>query len=95
MLNAAMWNQVAIVAVGTLAGFALGLAYFTLLRRSVERLGSNAPGLGVTLTGSAFRISAVVGLFMALMSWSPVAAVAGLVGFAVARQHMLAVARSS
>ncbi|MGE0765171.1 MAG: ATP synthase subunit I [Hyphomicrobiaceae bacterium] len=95
MSNAAMWSQVAFVAVGTLSGFALGLAYFKLLRRSVVRLGSNAPGLGVTLAGSAFRISAVVGLFMALMSWSPVAAVAGLVGFAVTRQLMLAVARNS
>ncbi|MEZ5854380.1 MAG: ATP synthase subunit I [Hyphomicrobiaceae bacterium] len=94
MLNAAMWSQFAFVAVGSLAGFALGLAYFTLLRRSVERLGSDAPGLAATLAGSAFRISAVVSLFIALMSWSPVAAVAGLVGFALARHCMLAIVRS-
>lgn len=95
MVDGEMLSQFIFSTIGALAGYALGLAYFSALRRSVERLASDAPALGPTLAGSGLRIAAAVGLFVILMRWSPVAAVAGLGGFAVARHRMLAKARGA
>jgi hypothetical protein len=94
MPNAAIWSLFAFTCVGAVAGFALGLAYFALLRRSVERLSSEGPNVRVLLAGAAVRLAGALGLFLILMIWNPLAAVGGLVGFAIARQRMLAIAGS-
>ncbi|MEZ5852315.1 MAG: ATP synthase subunit I [Hyphomicrobiaceae bacterium] len=84
-----------IACIGAIAGFGLGLMYFEHLRRSVERLASNGPTVRGTIAGASVRLVCALGVFVALMLWSHLAAVGGLVGFSVARRRRLALAQRS
>jgi N-ATPase, AtpR subunit len=72
------------IACGALAGLALGLVYFALLRHTVaDYLRAASLWRGVALT--AVRFAAAAAVFWLLVHWSAAAAFAGLVGFTLAR----------
>jgi hypothetical protein len=72
------------ISCGALAGLALGLVYFALLRRAITDYLSGAGLKGpVLLTALRFGIAAVA--FWLLVQWSGAAAIAGLLGFTLAQ----------
>ena len=83
MTQIASANSLAI-ACGALAGLAVGLVYFALLRRAVAGYVSGADLKGpVLLTALRFGIAAVA--FWLLVQWSGAAAISGLLGFTLAQ----------
>lgn len=70
---------------GGLVGVLLGRIYFALLHKSTARLVHG--GLDWSFAGwTMVRLIGALAAFVLLMRWSPAAAIAGLVGFSLARQ---------
>jgi hypothetical protein len=84
MTQAAATKLAVAVACGGASGFALGLVYFALLRRSVADYVRVAP-LWSPLLLTALRLAAAAVVFWLLVQWSAVAAIAAALGFALAR----------
>lgn len=80
----------AAAATGAAAGYVLGVFYFRHLQQSTERLAKAGEAPSATLTSTALRVAVALTVFAILMTWSPIAAVVGLVGFTLARQRALA-----
>jgi hypothetical protein len=69
---------------GGLVGVLLGRIYFAQLHRSAARLVHG--GLDWSFAGwVVIRIVGALATFVLLMRWSPAAAIAGLLGFSLAR----------
>lgn len=74
----------ALIAGGLVAGFALGLAYFALLARTVKLMTAGA-GTRPVVGLYAVRIALAVATFVGLAAMGAWALLAGLCGFVVAR----------
>jgi len=84
MTEVAATNLALAIACGALAGFAVGLVYFALLRRTVADYVSAAPLRGPLLL-TAVRLAIAALAFWLLVQWSAAAAISGLLGFTLAR----------
>lgn len=83
MTDAATPGLALAIVCGVLAGFAVGLAYFAMLRRSVAGFVGAGP-VWSPLLWTALRLAAAIGAFWLLVQWSAAAAIAGLIGFTLA-----------
>lgn len=79
---------------GLAVGGLVGAIYFTHLRGVAERFVAGASPLSAA-GGAILRIGLTLAVFVALMRWSPVAALAGLAGLTLARQWVIAWTRAS
>jgi len=69
---------------GTLAGLAVGVAYFALLQWSIAGYMGASP-LRTPLLLTALRFGLAAAAFWLLVQWSAAAAIGGLLGFTLAR----------
>lgn len=77
------------ILIGATTGFWVGLTYFRHLRTVAARILDDRARPSLTFM-VILRIGATVFVFFLLTLWSAAAATAGLVGFTVARQLVLA-----
>lgn len=74
---------------GGLCGYLLGVVYFQHLWRAVENF--SKPGVELRFVfGALLRIAIAVAVFAALMQWSVLAVISGLVCFSLARSRYAA-----
>lgn len=83
MTNISTAELAAALTIGTLAGLAIGLLHFALLRRTVAAYVSAAP-LRIPLLQTAARFAAGGAAFWLLVQWNAAAAISGLIGFTLA-----------
>jgi len=76
------------VAIGAACGFALGLAYFALLRRAIAEFAAQR-GRQRLLLWSVARMLAAAVLLAAVAELGPAALLAALLGFVAARTRLL------
>jgi len=82
------------VACGAAVGFAVGLVYFALLRRSVaDYLSGTSVGRPMLLT--VLRVVLAGAAFWLLVQWTAAAGIAGLLGFTLARVRLRTTAGSN
>jgi hypothetical protein len=94
MSEVAIPNLALTITCSAAVGFAVGLVYFTLLRRSVADYlsGANVPR---TMGLTALRAAVAVVAFWLLVQWSAAAGIAGLLGFTLARVRLRTTAGTS
>jgi dipeptide/tripeptide permease len=82
------------VTCGAAVGFAVGLVYFALLRRSVtDYVRGTSVGRPMLLT--VLRVAIAGAAFWLLVQWSAAAGIAGLLGFTLARVRLRTTAGSN
>lgn len=90
-MEAASPNLVLAITCGALAGLAVGIVYFALLRRTVADF-VNAASIWSPLLLTALRFGLAALAFWLLVQWSAAAAISGLIGFTLARFGLRATA---
>ncbi len=85
---ATLWWPIG-AATGATAGLLLGVVYFMHIRSMAERYVGGAPPWRAA-AGTLARICCAGVTFFLLARWSAAAAIAGLVGFTVARHWVVA-----
>lgn len=69
---------------GIMAGLAAGAIYFYHLRATVAGFVCTGARLSL-VAGGVLRIAAALAFFYMLVTWSPLAAIGGMIGFGVSR----------
>ncbi len=82
-MSAAAPSLALAITCGSLAGFAVGLVYFALLRRTIGDYVHSA-AMWAPLLLTVVRLAAAAVVFWLLVQWSATAAISGLIGFTLA-----------